>query len=711
MKYAQLIGFKPLAFGLALALAACGNSGSSPADGAAASAGQGGDAGGTGGSSGAGGEGGSPGTGGSGGVGGSGGQAQGTEPNPVTEAEYQARVDLIVSRAGGSLTPPSRNLLHNLVGRLHRNPNDSEALQALSTWFDTWPDGDMFNYWPTAYAANKWWPQLSTAQRNNIRDNMSTITDWGEWGTSNHCLMRWVGCVLYAQLWPNDAVFAQGWTGNQWIAEVKPRLMAASKNLYFGASNEHMSPTYLSFHIGPWVALYDQTNDPELKAAADAALRYHITALASSHLYGQHLGPYTRENTSPKSLYETAGGSTQVPVGSQQMCWLFWGDNSRQRVGYSSTITNHVIAASSWRPSAAINRIALGTEPLTSRGSAATHTRYGFSQQGSAYPDNNGVAYRLPTPYDNVPGRFSYTWYREERFALGSAWHNWDPDDFYTQFTGTNIKYNVTGAKGIQAIDISHPYWRMDRQGWQGDFYAFSSPFESTSQHLNTLITLFNIPTNDPWAERGRLDWRDSRRSPLIQAGRLRYPATRDEVVEANGWVFIRDGEVYFAIRPLSSYTINTNTPTGRGPGPFDNSNTHFHVIETPGPRTGFIVDVVTASEFASFAAFRTAVLAQPLTIDLATPSASYQSVRGHTIAANWVPVDYTYTGIPPNVQPGRIRVRNNLIVNGQTVPADETYPVLVNDYVDCQDYQMSVSTPAGDFSVDWTGSLPVITN
>jgi len=370
------------------------------------------------------------------------------------------------------------------------------------------------------------------------------------------------------------------------------------------------------------------------------------------------------------------------------------------------------LVASGWRPPAAINRIALGTEPLASRGSVPYSNHAGGTvAQNTAYPDSEGRAYSLPHPYDNQKGQHNFTWYREQRFAMGSQWLNWDPDGVYGQATGTGIIYNVTGSKGAQMIDITHPYWEMNRQNWQGAFEGRQSPFENTSHHLNTFISLFSIPANDPWAERGRLDFRERRRSPLIQEGRLRYPATRDEVVEEDGWVFIREAEVYFAIRPLNGYTLSTDTPTGRS-HPYNN-NSHFHVITTPGPRTGFVVDVATAPEFASFAEFRTAVLAQPLTVNLEIPSVSYQSVRGHTMTASWEPVDYTYTydHAEGNTPPGPIRIRNTFSVNGATMQPDETYPVLVNQYVNILDYQGTVSTPSGGFTVDWRGEVPVIRN
>ncbi len=300
------------------------------------------------------------------------------------------------------------------------NPNDAEALQALSTWYDTMPA---------------------------------------------------------------EAVFSNHRTGNQVLATVKPHLMAISKNLFSRGCYEHMSPTYLAVYIEPWVALYDQTNDRELKAAADAALRYLSTTLASSHLYGQHVGPYRRENVKQRALYETAGATPNLAA-TQRICWLWWGDNSRSLAGDWDAreigVNTYIAAASSWRPPAAINRIALGTEPLTSRGSVPYSERSGgYDAAHTAYPDSERRAYT---------------------------------------------------------------YWRMSQQNWQGDFSARQSPFENTSHHLNTFISLFNIPMNDPWAERGRLDFREFRRSPLIQEGRLRYPATRDKAVEEGEWILIRDG-------------------------------------------------------------------------------------------------------------------------------------------------------------------------
>lgn len=656
----------------------------------------------------------------------------GPEPDPVSDAEYQARVAQFASiGAAGEYEDPgdgqstSANL-GTLIGQLMTNPNDADALDRLSRWYDTPPAGDYFNHYSTGFAVNKWWDNLSTDQRNNIRANMSSVGDWIGLGTPNHQLMRNVGGALYGQLWPNDPVYTiwtgggSNQTGNQVVAAVKPRLLAIAKNLYSRGEYEHMSPTYMPLHVGAWAALYDQTNDPELKAAANAALLYFATTLASSHLYGQHVGPFSRENVTQRALYETDGATPNLAA-TQRLTWLWWGDNSRNRVGYWDPRRvggpAFIAAASGWRPNAAINHIALTTQPFTTRGSAPFMTHAGGSvPQATPYPNSSGINYLLPHPYDNLPGANSFTWYKEQRFAIGSQWLNWDPDGVYEQSTGTGIIYNVSGPKGTQMLDITHPYWKMIRQGGQGDFEARQSPFENTSHHLNTLISLFNIPVNDPWAERGRTDFRENKSSPLIQEGRLRYPNTRDELVEEGGWVFIRDAEVYFAIRPLNSYTISSGSALGRS-NPYNAGQ--FDVIRSNGPRTGFVVDVVTSAEFASFAAFRSAVLAQPLTINLAVPSVSYQSVRGHTLTASWVPVDYTYDYFPttanptyqPAGAPGPIRVRNDMTVNGVPVLADTTYPVLVSPYVNCQDYTMTVATPAGGFSVDWRGGVPVFSD
>ena len=91
-----------------------------------------------------------------------------------------------------------------------------------------------------------------------------------------------------------------------------------------------------------------------------------------------------------------------------------------------------------------------------------------------------------------------------------------------------------------------------------------------------TAIALFNIPTADPWVGLGRSDWqalRDDHSNKLIREALLNYPKSIDQKTESNGWIFLREGDVYIAIRRgpmktptrfVSMWSRNSATETSR---------------------------------------------------------------------------------------------------------------------------------------------------
>jgi hypothetical protein len=109
-------------------------------------------------------------------------------------------------------------------------------------------------------------------------------------------------------------------------------------------------------------------------------------------------------------------------------------------------------------------------------------------------------------------------------------------------------------------------------------------------------------------------------------------------------------------------------------------------------------MDVATTAEFPSFAAFRAAVLAAPLTVDLVGPSVTYRNVRGQTITATWGPF---------NPASQIIESFPRLEVNGQPQPARST-AVIQSGPISLAGRVLKVKLPTDSLSVDWRGSLPV---
>jgi hypothetical protein len=103
----------------------------------------------------------------------------------------------------------------------------------------------------------------------------------------------------------------------------------------------------------------------------------------------------------------------------------------------------------------------------------------------------------------------------------------------------------------------------------------------------------------------------------MIQQAWIRWPKGLDEAAQANGWHFLREGSTYVAIRAWGASELIS--------GEFPD----MHVLHSSGAQNVVIMDVASAAEFASFAAFRAAVLAAPLSVNLAGPSVTYRNVRG----------------------------------------------------------------------------------
>ena len=232
-------------------------------------------------------------------------------------------------------------------------------------------------------------------------------------------------------------------------------------------------------------------------------------------------------------------------------------------------------------------------------------------------------------------------------------------------------------------IECYHPYWRSDDRTWQG----LNSPFMQWAQHKGTAIALFNIPTADPWKGRSRADWRpfrDGHYDNPIQEALVRYPKSIDQKTEASGWIFLREGDVYIAIRPLKEYAIDANyKPAGE-----------FNVVRSAFAQTGFVFDLATKEEFATFEAFQTAVNQNPPTVDWEQLSVAYKSVKGDTLTASWNPPEYD---VPKGE---RVLVRTDITVNGAAVPIDSDFisgrAVMKSPSVELIDRVLRLRTPEG---------------
>lgn len=580
------------------------------------------------------------------------------------------------------------------LARLARNPGDAEVIAYIANFYDNVPEGSngqQFSYPGVAWVLGKYWDKFTPEQLDGLKAKIKDFSDLLGHGTENHAIMKCVAAYLFAQYWPGESGWVRGaHTSEEVMETARERLLSVISSLYHKGYVENLSTTYAAVHLYPYYALYDCATDPEIKSAAGAALHFHVTNIAANHFEGIVIPPYNRMNTWQVNTH------TPGTVGPtlQWIYWLYWADVQNRipvgqdfvRLGENQYVV--YAAVSDWRPPAAINSLAQGeTVPYELTASARGWIAY----WGVGDPAN----------LMGLSGECVRYVYRDKLYAMGSGFFQYNPRQYNTDYNAFGIIYKSPDQYNY--IECYHPYWYSNDRSWKG----LNSPFMQMAQHKSTAIVLFNIPTADPWEGLGTSGWlatRNDHFDNLIQEALVRYPKSIDQKTEANGWIFLREGDVYIAIRPLQDYTIDTDykQPGAGVQAAGADGVVRFDVVRSASAQTGYVFDIATEEEFATFEVFQTAVKDNPPAVDWEKLSVTYASLSGDTLTAAWNPPNY-------DAEEERVLVRPDITVNGDEVPIDTTYPVLKSPSVKVADGVMELQTPEGQLEVDWRDEAPTI--
>ena len=172
------------------------------------------------------------------------------------------------------------------LARLALNPNDAEVIDRITHFYDRVPagrNGEQFTYPGVAWVLGKHWKKFTPAQRDHLKTRLKEFSDLLGHGTENHAIMKCAAAYLFAQYWPNETGWVRGTkTSAEVEATARERLLAVMKSLYDKSYEENLSHNYAPVHLYPYYALYDCATDPEVKAAADAAIHFHVLNLAAA---------------------------------------------------------------------------------------------------------------------------------------------------------------------------------------------------------------------------------------------------------------------------------------------------------------------------------------------------------------------------------------------------------------------------------------------
>jgi hypothetical protein len=567
--------------------------------------------------------------------------------------------------------------------RLWNNPHDSVALNYITNILH-YKSQTMFDFPGVAYALGKYRSSFSLEQIAILKADLERLakTDKvnGEGflghGTENHAAMMWTSAYLFGQYFP-DAKWANGMTSAQLMAQTKEWMRKTWKNYFTWGNTEYLSTTYEVVLDYPVEILYEFAHDKEMKEMAMSFLLYRWSLLALNNYEGRVIAPYGRMNTQQDFEPETE------IAGTAYYNWVLWGwgvntnkINKKDLFAANDLVCSMFAALSTTAPDDIFFQIAKDKGlPFSLKSSTATFGQYGAG----------------------IPHMMMRKVYRDKDFAIGTGNFRWVSGGDYADYATNGFNIFWHSKDRYNYIESFHPFFYADGEEpekrpdtWT---HGSISPFEQSAAYKNVAILLFDIPQEDPWQSKPAPS-RDGHAKNLIKRAMLRYPKSVDEIVEANGWIFLREGNTYVGIKPLKEYYTQKDL-TGKG---LDN----FNIVNSDFAKTGFVFELGTENEFGSFKAFQKKLPANSLAVNWDDMTVKYKSTEGNTINMKYIPgLIKDSDGLESSVP--------IVMINGKTDISYDKWPMIESPFINMDNSKLSIKNGTSSINVDWSGEYPVI--
>ena len=572
---------------------------------------------------------------------------------------------------------------------------DAEALKYVTEVFEriktTKDKGQVRNCAPAlARALHMFGEHFSGEQLRRIKEAVTSkiiVSTLRGHGTENHAAQYVTSLYLLAQYFPDanwDCGDGKPHTSAELMAEAKARILQRGKGFFRAGNNEQLSTTYATVNVYPFFNLMEFAKDPHVRDAAEALVLYHLTLLALNNFDGHLVPPFNRRNVTQQRFGPPGKRIGRIMPMHHNHAWLLWGQNTViaedfTRAAEPALALDYIYAG--WRMPEVLNRIACGAEtPYEIRG---TLPAFGIWGSGKSVET------------------LRYVW-RDRAFAIGGVAGQYvDPGQFLLDYDTFGIVWKSPNR--FRSLEVMHPYWRSNEgeDYWKGTH----SPFQQTGVHRNTAIVLFNIPEQDPWRDRAQqkawLGLRDKHCDQLLKLAEVRFPATVKDFVQDGDFYFFREGEVYVAIRVLKPrHTLHEMEDEILKK--LGGSTDVFRVIKSREAQTGFVFEVGTAEKHKSFAAFQTAVRANPLTVDWSALEVRYRNSDGDQL-------QFRYDANLAADKDGFIWFAPQLWINGKKRDI-ANWPTAESPAVVMRNGVLHMAQGGDSFEVDWSGELPRIT-
>lgn len=416
--------------------------------------------------------------------------------------------------------------------------------------------------------------KLTPATREHIKRFFLTKNFQSIHRSENHELLFRTSRYLMAQAFPVETFKAYGKTGRKLLLEDGNWL---TRYIRFRAQRgwgEFDSGCYFMPDWECLVGLYDYAKDKRIKRLSGMMLDLLLADMAVDSLNGMYCGAHGR-------IY-ARHALDHAAEGTWPLQYLYFGNVDPKTVANRATCIDALV--SGYRPKKIVVDIALDRpKPYENRERKHLHN------------------VKDVLPLKPLPGSIrKYTYYtpdyvmgcvqRQDPYPPGpSAWyarheqHDWDL---------------TIGTRTRARIFTHHPGKLGNEHGyWTGDMHCLCGHF---FQNKTALVALYDIPGKQPYQ--------------FIHAYLPRKEF--DEVLEENGWIFVREGKVCAALKMLGGHKW---TKTG--------SWKDVEVISL-GARNGAVCEVGLIEDFGGFDAFRREIASNNLQFDPKKMQLTYASKR-----------------------------------------------------------------------------------
>jgi len=444
---------------------------------------------------------------------------------------------------------------------------------------------------------------------------------WWSWGSENHHAQAWVSLWSAAQIFKNhpdyqNRMYTDGSTPTE-MAEAFDEYFKAyvHERVLKGLTVEVASPTYTKYTLNTWYNLADFADEPILKKHAGMLLDLYWADWAVEQIDGVRGGSRHRSY---------AGRASNQQSGAEGLAWYHFGlgEVAHKHPGAMGAATTF------WRPSPIVVELALDTE---GRGEYAAVSR----RQGLT--DSAVVTNFVQNPAHPLYLRQGVNLLKPEGGSL--LRYTWCTPDF------------VMGMSQVKPLEREAwiPFCSQNR--WNGVIFGGHPTARIFTQPL---MPAKGSVYNAEWGVQNKGVMILQRlRTSNAKGQRIWFDFSLNRI-ETNGWVFVEAPQAYAAIRIARDGGVwQSDTIEQRRSGKGRNDIGEWLALKNE--FSPVIVEVSRKRDYADFAAFRQAILANPFKWEGKTVeyrSEFYRTTLTLPVDAGRLPL---VDGIPVNFEPEKV--------------------------------------------------------